>query len=102
MQHPNQNACNIRLETDDNMPLKQLQQIQHVQHPPIYLCNIHMKLLQHASETFETIEMYICNTGEAWAGRFRLTGREPTASGCAQAPPSTSTSGTRENHHHQR
>jgi hypothetical protein len=42
------------------MPLKHLQ---HMQHPSIYFYNIHMKLLQHASETFEIIETYICIIG---------------------------------------
>jgi hypothetical protein len=43
--------------------------IQHVQHPSIYFCNIHMKWLQRASETSETIETYICNIGERGLGR---------------------------------
>ena len=43
-----------------NMPLKQLQ---HVQHLPIYFCNIHMKQMQHTSETLETIETYNYNIG---------------------------------------
>ena len=37
--------------------------MQYVQHPPIYFCNIHIKLLQHALETSETIETHICNIG---------------------------------------
>jgi hypothetical protein len=28
---------------------------------PIYFCNIHMKQLQHTSETSETLETYTCN-----------------------------------------
>ena len=52
-----------------NVPLKQLQHMQLVQHPPIYFCNIHMKQLQHTSETPETLKTYICNIGEGKAGR---------------------------------
>ena len=37
--------------------------MQYVQHPPIYFCNIHIKLLQRALETSKTIETYICNIG---------------------------------------
>jgi hypothetical protein len=40
------------------MPLKHLQ---HVQHPSIYFCNIHIKQLQHTSETCATFEIYACN-----------------------------------------
>jgi len=39
-----------------NMPLKVLQHMQQVQHPPIYFCNIYMIQFQHASEAIETIE----------------------------------------------
>jgi hypothetical protein len=39
--------------------------MQHAQYPSIYLYNIKMKLLQHASETLET---YICNIGKGKAG----------------------------------
>jgi hypothetical protein len=39
-----------------NMPLKQLQHMQQVQHPSIYFCNIRMIQLQHASKVIETIE----------------------------------------------
>ena len=28
---------------------------------PIYFCNIHLKRLQHTSETSETLEMYACS-----------------------------------------
>jgi hypothetical protein len=42
-----------------------------LQHPSIYFCNIHMKLLQYASETSETIETYISNIrGERGLGRL--------------------------------
>jgi hypothetical protein len=47
-----------------NMPLEQLQ---HVQHPLIYFCNIYMKQKQHISETSETLETYICNVEEGKA-----------------------------------
>jgi hypothetical protein len=46
------------------MSVKRLQQMQHVQHSLIYFCNIYMKQLQHTSETFETLETYICNIEE--------------------------------------
>jgi hypothetical protein len=32
---------------------------------PIYFCNIHMKHLQHAYETPETLETYACNMSGA-------------------------------------
>jgi hypothetical protein len=31
---------------------------------PIYFCNVHIKQLQHSSETSETLEIYICNIEE--------------------------------------
>jgi hypothetical protein len=37
-----------------------LKQVQHVQHPPIYFCNIHKKQLQHTFETTKTPKTYIC------------------------------------------
>jgi hypothetical protein len=40
------------------MPLKHLQ---HLQHPPIYFYNIHMKQLQHTSKTSKTLKTYACN-----------------------------------------
>ena len=30
--------------------------MQHVQHLPIYFCNIHIKQMQHTSKTTETLE----------------------------------------------
>jgi hypothetical protein len=53
------------------MPMKQLQHMQHVQHPLIYFCNIYMVQLQHTSKISETIETYNCNIGgreRAWRG----------------------------------
>jgi hypothetical protein len=77
MQHPDQKDCNIRLEINEtfwtnacNMPLKHLQHMQHVQYLLIYFCNIHMKQLQHTSETPKTLETYICNIGERKAVRL--------------------------------
>jgi hypothetical protein len=93
MQHPDQNACNISLETDEtvwtnacNMPLKHLQ---HMQHPLIYFCNIHMKLLQHTSETSETIKTYICNIGGERPGLIDFGRRGGTTQHqrCARALP---------------
>jgi hypothetical protein len=87
MQHPDKHICNMRLETRMkqtsetsktletyacNMPLKQLQ---HMQHPPIYFCNVHMKQMQHTSETSETFETYICNTGGEREPSAGSTGR---------------------------
>jgi hypothetical protein len=43
-----------------NMPLKQLQ---HVQHPLIYLYNICTKQMQHTSKTPKTLETYILYVG---------------------------------------
>jgi hypothetical protein len=50
-----------------------LEHLQHMQHPPIYFCNIKTKQLQHTSETFKTLETYICNVGKGKtvAGQFR-------------------------------
>ena len=44
-----------------NMLLKHLQ---HVQHPPIYFCNIHKKQQQHTIEMTETPKTYNCIVGE--------------------------------------
>ena len=55
-----------------NMPLEQLQHMQHVRHPSIYFCNIHIKRLQHTSETSETLKTYICNIGVGKAGHSIL------------------------------
>ena len=45
-----------------------LKHMQHVEHPPIYFCNIHNKQLQHTFKTTETPETYICNIGEGKPG----------------------------------
>jgi hypothetical protein len=34
--------------------------MQHVQHPLIYFCNIHMKQIEYTSETPKILETYIC------------------------------------------
>ena len=54
----------------------------------IYFFNIHIKQLQHTSQTSETLETYICNIGEGkpGAGRFRSSGWDPAASGGTRAP----------------
>jgi hypothetical protein len=38
-----------------------------MQHLLVYFCNIHMKQMQHTSETSETLETYIYNIGEGKA-----------------------------------
>jgi hypothetical protein len=46
----------------------------------IYFCNIYTKHLQHTSETFATIETYVCNIGgEKEVGRLRPSSWEPAA-----------------------
>jgi hypothetical protein len=59
--------------------------MQHAQYPLIYLYNVKMKRLQHASETLET---YICNIGKGKAGLvdFSRRGSEPVMSRGARAP----------------
>ena len=55
----------ITNETFWTTPLKHLQHgsktIAICATSPIYLCNIHMKQLQHTSETSKTLETYTCN-----------------------------------------
>jgi len=41
----------------------------------IYFFNIHMKQLQHTSQTSETLETYICNIEEERLGAIRQGGR---------------------------
>jgi hypothetical protein len=43
--------------------------MQHVQHPPLYFCNIKMKQLQHTSKMSKILESYICNVGERKVSR---------------------------------
>ena len=45
-----------------------LKHFQHMQHLPIYFCNIHKKQLQHTFEMTETPKTYICNIGEGKPG----------------------------------
>jgi hypothetical protein len=57
MQHLYTNACNIRLKQ-----MKYFEQMLATYATSlIYLCNIHIKQLQHAYETFETLEIYACS-----------------------------------------
>jgi hypothetical protein len=68
------------------MPLKHLQHMQYVQHPPIYFCNTEMKQLQHTSKTFETLETQY-KMGKVKVSRFRAPRWEPATSRSVRAPP---------------
>jgi len=76
------------------MPLKHLQHMQHVQHPLVYFCNIHMKRLQHASETSKIIEAYIYNIGGESLGRSILVDGVGTSGEWLRASTTTSANGT--------
>jgi hypothetical protein len=64
MKHPNKYTCNIRLKKQ----MKHLEQTLatyvynhcNMCNIPFYFFNIHMKYLQHTSETSETLEIYAC------------------------------------------
>jgi hypothetical protein len=77
--------------------------LKHLQQPPICCYNIHIKQLQHTSETSETIETYICNIGEVQrlCRSIPVVGVwEPAVSGGARAPLASCISGGREHHRH--
>jgi hypothetical protein len=91
MQHPDRHTCTMHPENTNETYLwniwntrnirlqhasKTIATYQHVQHLPIYFCNIHMKQMQHTFEMHETLETYICNIG----------GRESLARGALWLP----------------
>ena len=91
MKHPDQNDCNIRLETGETFLNKCLQHVAETlatyvtcATSSIYFCNIHEKQLQHTFKTTETPETYICNVGEGGLGwslpvvRVGAGGEHPT------------------------
>jgi hypothetical protein len=80
MQHPDKHTCNIRLKTTDETLGPdtcniRVQPLHHMQHPPIYLYNIHMKHMQHTSETSETLATCAFSvTSRCCLGEWRLVG----------------------------
>jgi hypothetical protein len=91
--HPDQNACNIRLEQMRHFEQTLATCLWNTCNTPDLLCNIPKKQLQHRNIHLQH------RWGKAWASRFQPSGSEPTTCGGARAPPAPSTT-TSQRHQH--